>query len=149
MEKIVSPAGGVLIYSGWLSSASNGFIINHNNKYISIVASPLSFEKVENLKFGEILTKGQVIATMRGGVSDVERSLKWSLFSIDDDKLLSEIEYFISNQKPGDYSFVQTLMNKVIDQKKSISRIFLKWVHCNLIFPRPINWITVKLSCLE
>jgi len=48
LEKIVSPAEGLLIYSGWLSSSSNGFIINHNNKYISIISSPLSFEKTEN-----------------------------------------------------------------------------------------------------
>ena len=118
MEKIVAPAEGLLIYAGWLSSSSNGFIIKHNNKFISIISSPLSFEKIEDFIFGEKLSKGQLIATMRGGNSDAERSLKWSLHSIDDDNLLIEIQNFISNQKPSDYSIIPDFVTKISDKNK-------------------------------
>ena len=118
MEKIVAPAEGVLIYAGWLSSSSNGFVIMHNNKSISIISSPLSFEKTENLILGEKLSIGQSVATMRGGNSDAERSLKWSLHSIDDDNLLTDIQSFISNQKPGDYSLIPDFIAKISEQNK-------------------------------
>jgi hypothetical protein len=156
LEEIVSPADGFLIYSGPFSSSSNGFVISHDHRFVSIISSPLSFEKFQNLKFGYNIKKGQVIASMRGGNLDAKRSLNWSLYVVEDKGVIDDIKKSIANQIAVDFSLPQPLVEAIYGSRKINIKNKLELGTLQFEFPAAekldycdLNLSGIKMSCLK
>jgi len=79
LQKVLAPADGMLIHSGALSSKLTGFVILHRDGWVSLIKSPLSWEQTSDLRSGSSIEKGQVLAVVRGGRTQIMRQLGWSL----------------------------------------------------------------------
>eukprot|EP01032_Pedospumella_encystans_P011703 gene11703-13591_t len=84
LQKVLVPADGTLLYAGGLSSSQTGFVIGHPNGWISLIASPMSWERTAGIAVGAVVRQGQELAVVRGGRAEILRQLNWSVFKLDE-----------------------------------------------------------------
>lgn len=80
-----TPAAGTLLYRGNIGNFEEGFILEHDHGLFSLISSPFSWEDQEQIGFGQALTRGQRLASVRsGGVAAASalRPLTWRVFQL-------------------------------------------------------------------
>ncbi len=95
LQKVLMPFDGTLLYSGVIERNREGFVILHSDDIVSVISAPFSWEESTQLKPGSHLQKGEVIAVMRGGRSEVMRSLRWHVYKTNDQELLKQLNQLI------------------------------------------------------
>lgn len=95
LQKVLVPADGTLLYAGGLSASQTGFVIGHPNGWISLIASPMSWERTAGLAVGGVVRQGQELAVVRGGRAEILRQLNWSVFKLDEAPLRQELMAFV------------------------------------------------------
>jgi hypothetical protein len=95
LQKVLVPADGTLLYAGGLSSSQTGFVIGHANGWISLIASPMSWERTAGIAVGAVVRQGQELAVVRGGRAEILRQLNWGVFKLGDARLRQELLAFV------------------------------------------------------
>lgn len=95
LQKVLVPADGTLLYAGGLSASQTGFVIGHANGWISLIASPMSWERTAGMAVGTRLRQGQELAVVRGGRVEILRQLNWGVFKLGDARLRQELMAFV------------------------------------------------------
>jgi hypothetical protein len=90
-QKVLVPADGTLLYAGGLSASQTGFVIGHPNGWISLIASPMSWERTTGIAVGTRVRQGQELAVVRGGRAEILRQLNWSVYKLGDARLRQEL----------------------------------------------------------
>ena len=90
-QKVLVPADGTLLYAGGLSASQTGFVIGHPNGWISLIASPMSWERTTGIAVGTQVRQGQELAVVRGGRAEILRQLNWSVYKLGDARLRQEL----------------------------------------------------------
>ncbi|WP_194945280.1 caspase family protein [Limnohabitans sp. DM1] len=91
LQKVLVPADGTLLYAGGVSASQTGFVIGHPNGWISLIASPMSWERTAGIAVGAVVRQGQELAVVRGGRAEILRQLNWSVFKLDEAPLRQEL----------------------------------------------------------
>jgi hypothetical protein len=95
LQKVLVPADGTLLYAGGLSASQTGFVIGHQNGWISLIASPMSWERTAGIAVGAEVRQGQELAVVRGGRAEILRQLNWSVYKLGDAPLRQELMSFL------------------------------------------------------
>ena len=90
-QKVLVPADGTLLYAGGLSASQTGFVIGHPNGWISLISSPMSWERTTGIAVGTQVRQGQELAVVRGGRAEILRQLNWSVYKLGDARLRQEL----------------------------------------------------------
>ncbi len=91
LQKVLAPSDGTLLYAGGLSASQTGFVIGHPNGWISLIASPMSWERTAGIAVGTQVRQGQELAVVRGGRAEILRQLNWSVYKLGDAPLRQEL----------------------------------------------------------
>lgn len=124
LQKVLVPADGTLLYAGGLSASQKGFVIGHPNGWISLIASPMSWERTAGLAVGGVVRQGQELAVVRGGRAEILRQLNWSVFKLDEAPLRQELMAFVPGGADGairDQLFARLLQLPPVNTKGLLS----------------------------
>jgi hypothetical protein len=113
LQKVLAPADGTLIYAGGLSLFHTGFVIGHENGWVSVIASPMSWERTSNLALSKELNKGQELAVVRGGRGEILRQISWSVYKLDDPQLRQDLMAFAGKSTDVDAATRKLLFDRL------------------------------------
>lgn len=106
LTPIVSPADGIVLFSGPINEFEVGIVVAHPEGLFSIISSRYSWESsAANPLTSSAVSKGQILATTKGGSLDIP--VKWTLLRVLDDRLtrIRNLDQFVDLSQANQVGF--------------------------------------------